>query len=279
MPRKAFELLEIRSLYKDPFNGLITVEDVDFFQLIFITEGKGKNKIQYKEYNFKKGTVFTIPKNQVQQLPKKFPGNGWLVAFTEEFMINYFQKQDYFRQLLIFDDAYIQPKIQLTVKQLEYFQLLLYSLRKEYESHYNDQFKEGILRSSLYTLLLNLERFKQLEISKNPPNPYPETFFRFKRLVETNCFRTRNVHDFAKELGFSSKKLNYITKQVVKKPAKDFITEIFILKVKNLLIGSDLTIKEVAFKAGFEEPTNFTKYFKRFSGQLPTDFRKMILYK
>ena len=84
----------------------------------------------------------------------------------------------------------------------------------------------------------------------------------------------RNVAEYARMLGFSSKKLNYITRHVVGKPAKEYITDCFLLRVKRVLISSDVSLKELAYQSGFDEPTNFIRNFKRYSGQKPTQFRK-----
>ena len=41
-----------------------------------------------------------------------------------------------------------------------------------------------------------------------------------------------------------------------------------------ILFNTDLSIKEIAYQTGFEEPTNFVKYFKKEVGMTPSVFRK-----
>jgi AraC family transcriptional activator of pobA len=74
-------------------------------------------------------------------------------------------------------------------------------------------------------------------------------------------------------IGLSTKTLNTITKNIVNKSAKEFIDEIYTKQIKRLLIHSDGAIKEIAYASGFEETTNFYKYFKRQTQLTPEQFR------
>ena len=75
-------------------------------------------------------------------------------------------------------------------------------------------------------------------------------------------------------MGVSTKTLNNIVQSIVHKPAKIFIDEILITQIKRLLIHSPLSIKEVAYQSGFEEPTNLYKYFRKYTDITPELFRK-----
>jgi AraC family transcriptional activator of pobA len=39
-------------------------------------------------------------------------------------------------------------------------------------------------------------------------------------------------------------------------------------------MNTSLSIKEISYKTGFEDPTNFVKYFKKYAELTPIDFRK-----
>ncbi|MBI0400047.1 helix-turn-helix transcriptional regulator [Cyclobacterium marinum] len=52
----------------------------------------------------------------------------------------------------------------------------------------------------------------------------------------------------------------------------DFI----ILQAKRNLINSTTNSAELAYKLGFEDPTNFTKYFKKNTGLTPKSFIKSL---
>ena len=74
-------------------------------------------------------------------------------------------------------------------------------------------------------------------------------------------------------MSVSTKTLNTITKSIVNKSAKAFVDEISTKQIKRLLINTKLSIKEIAYQSGFEETTNFYKYFKRQTQVTPEQFR------
>ena len=85
--------------------------------------------------------------------------------------------------------------------------------------------------------------------------------------------RTIKVKDYADLMGISTKTLNTVTKSIVHKSAKAFVDEICTKQIKRLLLNTKLSIKEIAYKSGFEETTNFYKYFKRQTHTTPDQFR------
>ena len=84
----------------------------------------------------------------------------------------------------------------------------------------------------------------------------------------------RKVQFYAQQLQISTKQLNRITQEIIKKPVKQYIKERLIMEIKRLLMNTDWPIKVVAYQTGFEEPTNFVKYFKKETNQTPSAFRK-----
>ena len=75
-------------------------------------------------------------------------------------------------------------------------------------------------------------------------------------------------------MNMSSKKLNRITQELMNKPVKTYINDSLILEIKRLLMNTSLSIKEISYKTGFEDPTNFVKYFKKYAELTPIDFRR-----
>ncbi len=47
-------------------------------------------------------------------------------------------------------------------------------------------------------------------------------------------------------------------------------------RFKQELLGSDLTVAEIAYKLGFEYPQHFARLFKKVTGQTPTQFRMAL---
>lgn len=81
------------------------------------------------------------------------------------------------------------------------------------------------------------------------------------------------IHDLAKILHIHPTHLSNTIKQTTGKSPCDICHEKTIEVAKKLLENSQLTISDVAYKLT-HEPTNFTKYFKKHTGQTPSEYRK-----
>jgi len=44
-----------------------------------------------------------------------------------------------------------------------------------------------------------------------------------------------------------------------------------------LLVYTNNSIKQIGFDLGFEEPTNFIKYFRKHEGKTPIEFRNLFI--
>ncbi|MCC8173154.1 MAG: helix-turn-helix domain-containing protein, partial [Odoribacter sp.] len=82
-----------------------------------------------------------------------------------------------------------------------------------------------------------------------------------------------------KHLGIGEKTLSKEVKLLTGKTPKLYIDERLTLEAKRLLSYSLLTVKEICFELGFDEPTNFGKFFKKQTGITPVAFRKKYTYK
>ena len=89
-----------------------------------------------------------------------------------------------------------------------------------------------------------------------------------------NLKKSRYVKFYAEDLAISTKKLNYLTKMYYGLTAKQYIEEKIINDSINLLIESPETVKQISYNLGFTEPTNFNKFFKKFSSITPLQYRE-----
>ncbi|MEL6843104.1 MAG: helix-turn-helix transcriptional regulator [Bacteroidota bacterium] len=261
-----------RKLEHDP----TTLHTVNFYILILITAGEGQHTIDFTDYTYRRGTVLLIRKDQVQKFFHSDEARGVLIIFTEDFILSFIQRNAALEAFHLFNDVFSPPKIELDETSLGDVIHLTQYLEEEYQS-IRDDYSPGILRSLLHVLLAKLDRYRADENTNIAHNRYLQEFLAFQALVEQKCFQTRKVMDYADDLGVSTKKLNMIVQSTVHKSAKTFIDEILILRIKRLLINSDLSGKEIAYTTGFDEPTNLYKFFKRYTGSTPEAFRQAYL--
>ena len=80
---------------------------------------------------------------------------------------------------------------------------------------------------------------------------------------------------YADKLNIHPNHLNAVVKRVTNKTAKQIIHEALITTAKSLLIQSKLTIKEIAYQLGFEEPAHFNNLFKKHTSLTPSQYRQI----
>ena len=119
-------------------------------------------------------------------------------------------------------------------------------------------------------------------LSKPEPAPEPnggnidDTFIeRFKNVVEQNLADSDlSVEVIGQQLGLSRVQLYRKVKALTGTTPVDWLRKARLAKAKQILLASDLTVSEIAYKVGFTSPSYFTKCFKDEYGVVPGDMRK-----
>lgn len=95
----------------------------------------------------------------------------------------------------------------------------------------------------------------------------------FLKLIEQNFTINRNASFYADKMGLSYKSLNLLSKKTSNKTAKQLIDSHTVLEAKRRLVIEKSQVKEIAYDLGFDEVTNFIKYFKRQTLLTPSQFK------
>ncbi len=82
-----------------------------------------------------------------------------------------------------------------------------------------------------------------------------------------------SVQQCAKEMGYSPNYLSDLLKKETGDNTRGHIHHHLVEKAKNLLLGSENTIAQIAYALGFEYPQHFSKLFKSRTGMSPAEYR------
>ncbi|MFT5801232.1 MAG: AraC family transcriptional activator of pobA [Nonlabens sp.] len=246
---------------------------LNFYAVLFIMEGEGKHFIDFKEYSYQKGSVIFIAKDQVHAFEWNDQRKAYFMLFTESFLERSTLGSSMMQQLSLYNYHLHHPVMKLKKKQRVLFTELVMRMKEEYEAP-DDWLTEEIILSSMKIFLALAERIRRKRLKEKPRSVFHEAFIDFQNLLQENVLKSRQVQFYADKMMMSTKKLNRITRDVMEKSAKDYINDFLILEMKRLLMNTSLSIKEISYRSGFEEPTNFVKYFKKLVGETPSGFRK-----
>lgn len=104
---------------------------------------------------------------------------------------------------------------------------------------------------------------------------YGEISESFLELVRKNCHIRRDMGFYSDALCLSAKHINLAVKKVTGDNAMKWIERYTVLKAKSLLRTTGLSISEIADSLNFPTPSDFGKYFKKFTGYSPRAFRNV----
>lgn len=85
--------------------------------------------------------------------------------------------------------------------------------------------------------------------------------------------RAREINEFAEMLHIHPVHLSNTIKEVTGQSSCSLFEERLVQASKDLLLQPQLSIKEIAIQLTYD-PSNFTKFFKRFTGLTPKQFRE-----
>ncbi|WP_218028395.1 AraC family transcriptional regulator [Nocardia yamanashiensis] len=104
--------------------------------------------------------------------------------------------------------------------------------------------------------------------------PTREAFVWFRDEVEKTFATRHKVADYAARLGYSTRTLNRLARENTGLSAKQLIDERIVLEAKRLLVHGKEPVARIAERLGFDDPSNFSKYFQQRAGVTPLGFRE-----
>ena len=116
---------------------------------------------------------------------------------------------------------------------------------------------------------------EQLHFEAN--QPVMDIIKRFCELVENNFTQQRTVKFYAEQLNMHPNYLNSVIKKHTGETAKESIQNRLILEAKYLLHTTDLSIKEISHRVGFDDPNYFTSFFTRLEKMSPGNYRSLFI--
>jgi AraC family transcriptional activator of pobA len=103
------------------------------------------------------------------------------------------------------------------------------------------------------------------------------TLRKFLNLIEKNVSILKFPREYAELLYVTPNHLNAICKELLGKSAGGMIRDRVVLEAKRLMINLDLSISEIAYELNFRDNSYFSKFFKKYTGITPEEFRILTL--
>ena len=118
-----------------------------------------------------------------------------------------------------------------------------------------------------------VEMYRRRRITTKEPTPTEKLVARFVQLLTSNYLTHRDVEWYAEALGIVPKRFSAKVKRITGKSPSDLIAAEVVKNAKRLLLNSALTSSEIAERLNFATPSFFCRYFKRYVGLTPQEWR------
>ena len=265
--------MNIAKLYKEFKDTLTTTHRTGFYHIIWFQQGSPTHLVDFNPIKIKPNTLLFLNKDTVQRFDNKTKFAGKAILFTDSFFCKTEADTKFLRNSILFNDLFSVSQIQVN-KQSKLFTDLLQQMTDELQNT-KDNSQADILQNLLHNFLLHSERERRkqnfTEIKKGADLDY---VMLFKDLLETGYKSHKQVNYYTKEIIITEKRLNQATTKVLGKSPKQLIDVRIMLEAKRILAHTTESVKEIGYDLGFDEPTNFIKYFKKHSKFTPTEFRE-----
>lgn len=275
-----FEVVRLKSLHqREPpaDHNPQKPHRLHFHALILFTHGQGTHGIDFVEYPVKAGTLIHVCTNQIHHFVISQELDAFMVLFLPAALpTNLLGLSISISSPLSWSTVqYIWPSVtSLKQKQAQVLQQHIELL----ETHQKmNSCQQGAAQYLLWSIV-SLASQMAVESEKYDWDKTIEPkFLEFIELLEQFFESCRNVKWYAKQINCSAKTLYRICLSTVGKSAKAIVNERVIIEAQRRLLVGKATVKEVGNSLGFEETSNFVKFFRRLVGLNPEQFR--ILYK
>lgn len=129
----------------------------------------------------------------------------------------------------------------------------------------------SLLRAMLYKLL-------ELSVVERKQSREQQIVAQFKILLDEHVVKEHHTAFYAKALSISPNYLNRCVHGVFSKNAREVIMETRILLAGLMLINTGNDVSEVAYDLNFDDPSYFSRLFKKITGQSPSDYRARYMH-
>lgn len=269
--KRADILVDRLQNYLDKHQNLVFPHRHKFYHFVFFTSGSGSHSIDFNTFKIAPGHIYFMSPGQVHTWEFGEGTDGYIVNFEKDFFQSFLLKPDYLENFSFFtgtENANVKDlpaDLKTEVGQI---------CKRLYAQVNNDANNTDFQRVLLLSLLMLVEAYTPTVQVQAFQTHNMVVLRNFQNLVEEHYLLKRLPKAYAEMLHLTPNHLNAICKELIGTQAGEVIRERVLLEAKRLLVSGEVNISQIANELNFNDNSYFTKFFKKYSGLTPEQFKK-----
>jgi AraC-like DNA-binding protein len=247
----------------------------DFYSVILFTKGTGNMVINNDSYSIQPQSICIVAPNQMHSFEGLEDIEGIIFFFCQDFYVEEFS---FIRLLNVFSYTSqtgtnaCNPCIGLSDMEFIHINTILKSIQSEYELYTSSNNSAVIIRSHLNIMLLKLSELYETKSGKSNNND-SILIHSLSHLIDSYFIQEQHLGFYTSAFNISESQLNDICNKHFNCGMKKILQNRLMLEARKLLLTSELSVSEIAYKLNFEDNSYFNKVFKIKTGLTPKRFR------
>lgn len=230
--------------------------------------------INMKQFHVVMGDmILFFPFSVIQVISHSEDFDGYIIGAEDDFfnMIQVSNKSSYY--LYIKDNPCISPSKE-ELDRILALQKTLLEDHAEQDHPLRQEIDECNMKRLVYEIVTVYIRHKPIE--QQHRSCQDRIFQQFIYSLFNNYHIHRSLDYYASEQSITPRYLSNIVKQISGQSAGEWVAQYTIANIKSQLQNPHLLLKQIADDFNFSSPSSFSQYFRRYTGQLPKEYRALL---
>ncbi|MEL6942808.1 MAG: AraC family transcriptional regulator [Bacteroidota bacterium] len=237
--------------------------ELEEYQLIYITEGKGILEHQQKNWELQAGQILLIRPNEFHRY-RPDPSMGWVenyIGFNGRSVRNFYQSTSFLNELPVFHYG-------IRASMIGQFEAIFKLVQAEKPGF--QQIATGLILQILGNMIAHQKRgnFSDKAVEK--------TIQKILLEIRAKVEEPIDLQTLAKNHHISYASFRKLFKKYTGKSPRQYHLELKLLRAKELILSTDKSMQEISRTLHFESIHYFSRFFKQKTGMSPTELRKTI---
>ena len=256
-------------------NSASTLHRHDFYQIIILREGHGVHLIDFEHYEMNAPCVCLVFPQQIHKMTLSDDAQGEIIMFDDTIFCS---------AILANELKEYNVDLQKRINFVDFKDNLssfedIHSVVGHIKSM---QIDLNVIRRMQIKFFIKIIIFKIIGAASNhafvgTKNREFDIYMDFRRLVDEEFEQNRKVEFYCEKLNVSAKKLNSVCKQYAHNTALYIIHERLSTEIKKIFVFDDISLKEIAYKLGFDSQSALNKYIASKFGQTPSELKREVM--